>query len=94
MRLPPVMIVMPLVGLAGCPGEPAPAELLRKADTFCRGQVRPMPVSTSSKNSDVAQFGSAELYFPYFRCLNDSDSGLGRPVMRAAPTVVIKDRSR
>ncbi len=46
-----------------------------------------MPVSTSSKNSDVAQFGSAELYFPYFRCLNDSDPGLGRPVSRAAPTV-------
>ncbi len=39
MRLLPVMIVMPLVGLAGCPGEPAPAELLRKADTFAAARV-------------------------------------------------------
>jgi hypothetical protein len=67
------------------------AELLRKANAFCHEQSRQMmPVSTSSKNSDVAQFGNASLYF---RCLAADDPELRRPNMQAQPNVVIETRT-
>jgi hypothetical protein len=78
-------------GMSWASGGELTAELLRRADTFCRGQSRQMlPVSTSAKNSDVAQFGNASLYF---RCLAADDPELHRPTMRTRPDVVIENRA-
>lgn len=77
-------------GMSWASGGQLTAELLRQANTFCINQkLQMMPVSTKSKNSDVAQFGNAELYF---RCLPNGDPDIRRINMRQRPDLVIENR--